>query len=186
MKNKHPKIFIICGKARHGKDTIGNIISDYYNKIGKKGIKLAYGSYIKEYAKNISDWDGNDTAKPRALLQELGTEVIRNQIDEMFFVKRLCNDLKVYSFYMDYITIPDGRFKEEIDTPRSMFDNVIVIRVNRPNFKSPLTKKQQLHPTETALDDYKHYDYVVSNDGTIEDLEYKIHKILEEVDSNES
>ena len=29
LKEKQPKIYIICGKARHGKDTINEIIRNY-------------------------------------------------------------------------------------------------------------------------------------------------------------
>ena len=45
------KIFIICGKARHGKDTTAEIIDKYFEKNGKKVINLQYSSYLKEYAK---------------------------------------------------------------------------------------------------------------------------------------
>lgn len=53
--------------------------------------------YIKEYAKRISDWDGNDETKPRTLLQVLGTDIIRNTIDDKFFINRTIEDIKVYS-----------------------------------------------------------------------------------------
>ena len=97
------KIYVICGKARHGKDTTALAIKKAYSD--KKVINLSYGSYIKEFAKNISDWDGSEETKPRELLQHLGTEVIRNNIDKDFFIKRLCNDIRVYSYYFDVITI---------------------------------------------------------------------------------
>lgn len=186
MESKHPKIFIICGKARHGKDTIGGFIKDYYDKKNQKGLRLAYGDYIKNYAKAISGWDGNEETKPRELLQKLGTDIIRNDLGSMFFVEKMCDDIKVYSYFMDYLYISDGRFHEEVDTPRDVFDNVIVIRVNRKNFVSPLTIEQQNHLTETALDDYDNYDYVIDNSGTLDELKDKVFKILEEVENHES
>ena len=73
------KIFVISGKARHGKDTVALDIKEIYEKKGLRVINLAYGSYIKEYAKKISDWDGKEESKPRELLQELGTDVIRKK-----------------------------------------------------------------------------------------------------------
>lgn len=173
------KIFIIAGKARNGKDTVANMIKEIYKD--KKVINLSYGSYIKMYAKNISDWDGSDETKPRKLLQTLGTEVIRKNIDEDFFIKRLCDDIRVYSYYFDVITISDARFPKEIDTPKELFENVYTIKVNRPNYKSPLTNNEQNHSTETALENYDKYDYVIENDSTLEKLKEKVDKILKEV-----
>ena len=170
------KIFIVAGKARHGKDTVASMIRDIYSD--KKCINLSYGSYIKDYAMKISDWDGLEETKPRELLQHLGTEVIRNNIDEEFFIKRLCDDIKVYSYYFDVATISDARFPEEIDIPRDMFSDVFVIKVVRENFESNLTEEQKKHRTETALDDYDNYDYVIYNDGSLEDLEEKVKKMV--------
>ena len=173
------KIFVIAGKARHGKDTVAGIIKEIYKD--KKVINLSYGSYIKEYAKKISDWDGSEETKPRELLQNLGTEVIRKNIDEDFFIKRLCDDIRVYSYYFDIITISDARFPKEIDTPKSLFKNVYSIKVVRDGFSSPLSDKQQAHSTETALDNYDNYDFVIENNGTIEELNEKVKQIIEDV-----
>lgn len=174
------KIYIIAGKARHGKDTIKDFIHKIYDD--KKCINLSYGSYIKEYAMKISDWDGSDETKPRTLLQELGTDIIRNKIDEHFFIKRLCDDIKVYSYFFEVATISDARFPDELDIPREMFDDVIIIKVVRSNFETPLSSKEQVHRTETALDNYDNYDYVIENDGTLDDLEEKVKKIVEKVE----
>jgi len=183
--SKNPNIFIICGKARHGKDTIGNIIKKIYDEKEKSYINIQYSSYIKEYAKKITDWDGSEETKPRSLLQELGTSVIRKNIDEMFFIDRIIGDIKVYSYYFDNVIITDARAKKEVDTPKKEFNKVIAIRVIRPNFDNGLTEEQKNHFTEIDLDDYDKFDYEVLNDGTISDLEVKIRKIIEEVDNNE-
>ena len=174
------KIYVICGKARHGKDTTALAIKKAYGD--KKVINLSYGSYIKEFAKNISDWDGRDETKPRELLQHLGTEVIRNNIDEDFFIKRLCNDIRVYSYYFDVITISDARFPDEIITPKKLFDDVITIKVIRDNFETNLSKSEQKHSTETALDGFDDYDYVIENNGTIDELDKRVLKIVKEVE----
>ena len=174
------KIYVICGKARHGKDTTALAIKKAYKD--KKVINLSYGSYIKEFAKNISDWDGSEETKPRELLQHLGTEVIRNNIDKDFFIKRLCNDIRVYSYYFDVITISDARFPDEIITPKKLFDNVSTLKVVRSNFDTNLTLEEQKHSTETALDEFDDYDYVIENNGTIDELDKKVLKIVKEVE----
>lgn len=178
LKEKQPKIYIICGKARHGKDTIAEMIQDIYKEKQKDILNLQYSSYIKEYAKKISDWDGSEETKPRELLQQLGTQVIREKIDELFFVKRMIGDIQVYSYFFDALTISDARFKVEADMPREKFDDVVIIHVVRPNFDNGLTEEQKKHRTEIDFDDYDKYNYTIINDGTLEELRQKVEEII--------
>ena len=177
------KIIIISGKARAGKDTTANMLKEIC--IDKKIINLQYSSYIKEYAKKISNWDGREETKPRELLQQLGTDIIRKRIDDEFFIKKIIDDIKVYSFFFDVITISDARFKKEIDNIRNVFDNVVTVRIVRPNFDNGLTEEQKKHPSEVDLDDYDKFDYDLINDGTLEDLKVKVERLVEVI-NNES
>lgn len=176
------KVIIISGKARVGKDTTAGYIKEYYDNEGVKSINLSFASYLKEYAKKISDWDGSDENKPRELLQKLGTSIIREQIDKEFFIKRIIGDIKVYSYFFDVVTISDARFPEEIDKIRENFNNVISINVIRTNFDNELTLDQSKHYTEVALDGYNKYDYELLNDGTLKDLNNKVINLMKEVD----
>ncbi len=182
MNKEDTILFIISGKARHGKDTTADIIKDYYEEKKKKIIGLHYVSCLKEYAKKISGWDGSDDTKPRSLLQELSTDIIRKQINQDFFIERTIQDIKVYSYYFDVITIADTRLKVEIEKTKPTIKNTITIRINRPNFDNGLTLEQKNHITEVDLDDYDKFDYKIENDGTIEDLRKKIYEILDEVE----
>ncbi len=179
MEEKETKIIIIGGKARAGKHTTAGFLKEIYESKGKKVLNIQYSSYIKEYAKKISDWDGSEETKPRALLQQLGTDIIRNKIDELFFTKKIIDDLKVYSFFFDVITISDARFKIEIDEPRKVFDNITALRIVRPNFDNGLTEEQKKHRSEVDLDDYNGFNYEVINDGTLEELKEKLEKLTE-------
>ena len=49
----------------------------------------------------------------------------------------------------------------------------ILIRINRPGFEDT-----DEHKSETALDNYDGFDYVIENDSSIDDLIHKIHNIL--------
>lgn len=177
------KIYMISGKARHGKDTVASMIEKVYNEKGKKIIVLQFSSYIKEYAKKISNWDGSEETKPRALLQELGTEVIRSKIDPLFFVNRIIGDIKVYSYYFDAIVVSDVRTKAEIDIPRQNFEDIVALKVYRPDFNNGLTLEQQKHFTEIDLDDYDKFDYEIINDSTLEQLEDKVRKMVDHYES---
>ena len=181
MENKNPKIFIISGKARAGKDTTAGYIKNIYESKNLKVLNLQYSSYIKEYAKKISNWDGSEDTKPRELLQKLGTDIIRKNLGDNFFVNKLIEDIKVYSYFFDVITISDARFKIEIDIPKQYFNNIYAIRIERPYFNNGLTEEQKNHPTEIDLDDYDKFNYKIINDGTLYDLSCKVRQMIEEV-----
>lgn len=174
MNQKEPIIFIIAGKARAGKDTTAKIIKKYAENKDLKVINLQFSSYIKMYAKNITNWDGSEETKPRTLLQELSTDVIRKKIDSFFFINRIIEDIKVYSFYADIITISDTRLPEELDTISNTFHNVHKVLIKRPSFDNNLTDKEKQHLTEIALDNYTDYNLIINNDKTLEDLEITV------------
>ncbi len=172
------KIFVIGGKARQGKDTFCSMIRSYYKSKNIKSINLQFSSYIKEYAKKIANWDGDETDKPRYLLQEIGVKILREKIDPLFLVKRMVNDIKVYSNYFDVITISDARAIDEVETIKNSFENVITIRITRPNFDNGLSESEKNDFTETNLDNYHNFDYEIINDGTIDDLKEKFNELM--------
>lgn len=152
--NKNPKIFILSGKAKSGKNYVADIISDYY----KNSIQISYAYYLKQYVKKISNWDGLEETKPRTLLQSLGIDLIK-KIDKELLIRRVMEDIKVYSYFFDVIIVTDARLKEEIIIPKNLFD-CITIRINGKD--NHLTLEQKNHITETDLDNYK-FDYVINN-----------------------
>ena len=152
--NKNPKIFILSGKAKSGKNYVADIISDYY----KNSIQISYAYYLKQYVKKISNWDGLEETKPRTLLQTLGIDLIK-KIDKELLIRRVMEDIKVYSYFFDVIIVTDARLKEEIIIPKNLF-NCITIRINGKD--NDLTLEQKNHITETDLDNYK-FDYVINN-----------------------
>lgn len=177
-KKKLEKVIVISGKARAGKDTTAVLMKELYEKSGKSVIVLQFSSTIKDYAKIITDWDGSDESKPREFLQVLGTDIIRKNIDEKFFIKRMIQDILVYSYFYDVVIISDVRFKFEIESIRNSFQNVVSINVKRPLYDAGLTIKQESHPSEVDLDNYSGYDYEIINDGSLDDLKEKVVDIV--------
>lgn len=171
---KNTKIFILCGKSGNGKTLTSDYIINHYKN--KKCISISYAMYLKEYAKNILGFDITEANKPRELLQYLGVELIKAHINENLLVNRIIEDIKVYSYFFDVIIISDARFKNEIDSIKSNFDNATSIHLYGKS--GSLTNKQQDHLTETALNDYKNYDYEINNNSTMEELYRKIDKVL--------
>lgn len=179
---KNSKIFLLAGKARTGKDTVAKVLTDYYEKQNKMVVQFGFSDYIKGYAMKITNWDGSDETKPRDLLDIIGTDIVRKQISEDFFINRICEDIMVYKYFFDVIIISGARFPNELDIPKKLFKNVVVIKMERPNFENNLTDKQKKHITEHSLEDYENYDYLITNDSDIKNLENKVKKMIEEVE----
>lgn len=174
---KNPKIYIITGKAENGKNEVAKIIKEFYENKNQKAINIAYASYLKQYAKEIINWDGNEQTKPREFLQKIGIELIQKQINNRLLIDRIIDDIRVYSYFFDIITISDARLIDEIEEIKKTNDNVTVINVYGKENK--LTEEQKKHLTETGLDNYNNYDYKIKNDGNIELLKKTIYNILE-------
>lgn len=175
FKKHNSKLIILTGKAQSGKNASANIIKKYLEKQNKKTVIISYAKYLKDYAKEITNWNGRESTKPREFLQQIGVELIKNQIDENMLINRIKEDIKVYEYFFDVIIISDARFKEEIENIKT--NNTIVIKVDGKENK--LTNNQKQHITETALDDYKKYDYIIENKTTKQNLKQQIEKIME-------
>ena len=130
------KIWLFSAKARHGKDTACQYLKKLYVNDNKKVAHDLYAKYIKGYAKDFFGWDGSEETKPRAFLQNIGTEIIRNRLNKPnFHVDRVCEDIEILSDYFDAFLISDVRFPNEIEKPRDKFgDNVVSVRIVRINF----------------------------------------------------
>ena len=171
------RIIILSGKARSGKDIVADMIVDYYKN--KKVKKLSYAFYLKNYVRNISNWN-NDLDKPRELLQTIGIDLIKNKIDNKLLINRVIEDIKVYSYFYDIMVITDARLIDEIEDIKNNFNDVITIRINR-DIDNKLKENEKNHITETNLDNYK-FDYVIDNNDDCKILEKRVNEVLEGID----
>lgn len=169
------KIFIISGIARSGKTETAKIIENFYKE--KKCITISFAYYLKDYIKRITGWDGSEDTKPRELLQNLGIELIKNKIDSRLLINRIIQDIEVFSYFYDIIIISDARLVDEIESIKEKYPNSISIRINRENLDNGLTIQEKKHITETGLDNYHDFDYIVNN-SNYEDLVKEIENIL--------
>lgn len=172
------KIFLVCGASRHGKDTVGGFIEQYCMDNNIKVCRTQISKYLKMYVKDYFGWDGSEETKPRTLLQQLGTDIIREKMNKpYFFANRTVEDLEILSCFFDVAMVTDIRVPLEIEKVKEKFDDVVVIRVNRINFETEMTVEQQKHKIENALNDYNDYDYILTND-TLEQLEQDVIEVL--------
>ena len=190
----------ISGKAGAGKDTVCKMIVYtlwYYNysqRLSPFGIEH-YNEQVLQYYNLINriDWyqtsfadklkqclsiilktnrsafEDNEFKKcniawlgmsVRELLQKFGT-AIRNEVCDDFWVKACLKDFEDDNNYL----ITDVRFKSEAKGIKEK--GGIIIRVNRDGAGAGN------HISEVDLDDYS-FDYVINNDGDMEDLLLKV------------
>ena len=109
-------------------------------------------------------FDWLDGMTGREFLQKLGTAV-RNEVHPEFWTRALFIKEK----NNQNLIIPDVRFPNEAQIVKD--HGGILIRIERPSAGAGN------HISETALDDYKGWDIVIDNVGTLEDL-YKQVKFL--------
>jgi hypothetical protein len=80
-----------------------------------------------------------------------------------FFTDRMLDDIKVYEQFADVVVVDDVRLPGEIEVIKEVYDDVTSILVINQFGDSKLTVEEQVHPTETALENYDKFDYTVIN-----------------------
>jgi hypothetical protein len=175
----------ITGKAGSGKDTIGDYLVKQY---GFK--KIALADPIKRLVKDVfalddyTVYDRIAREKPlkrwkgwtvRKLLQFIGTELFRNNIDDAVWVKSLW--YKVQDDKENNYTINDIRFPNEQQfLKKNAKKNFICLKVTRPKCAGKVGLKK--HASE-AYD--LEGDFCIENNETFEKLYNKVDEIMGKV-----
>ncbi len=108
----------------------------------------------------------------RRLMHAIGTDAGRNYLDPDMWVKATEDEIsKLWGASEKGIVIPDLRMKNEASFIQNGWGG-LVIRVERPGLL-----EETGHESEHDLDDWD-FDHVVSNDGTLDDLRWKIFNLL--------
>ena len=160
---------------------------------------------LDEYSnlnENQRNWLKLVKLTPRLILQLLGTECGRKIIHPNIWVNSLMSEYNTItmSYHNDILIgrpdecrgkicyypgynekevfpnwiITDVRFPNEAKAIKAK--GGIIIKINRTN-NTIETSGIQKHESEIALDNYK-FDDIIENDGTLEDLFYKVHEII--------
>lgn len=166
------KIVVISGKQFSGKDTVANILRDILGDFIlaplAQAIKLEFGEKKNLTLKEI------EMNKPlyRAELIELGNK--RRAEDQKYWIKRVLSR-------KENIIVPDIRLSYELETFKK--NEAVTIRVE--SGRDERAKRGKLvsedDSTETDLDNVKGWDYVIQNNGTVEQLRKKVLKIAKEI-----
>lgn len=114
------------------------------------------------------------TAMSRLLLQNVGTDLFRNQISEDYWVNIMID--KVRKSPAEYYIITDCRFPNEIEAFVDAGFSVHTIRIIDAGFsRIPNRDANDLHSSENSLNFECKYN--VENNGTIDDLRKRANEI---------
>jgi hypothetical protein len=177
----------LCGRARHGKDTIADyLVSNYkFQKYSfanplKRGCMELFGFTEEQVFGELKEVvDPLWGCTPRQMLQVLGTELLQLHVQEYIpsFKENIGRKVWVKCFNRYYnntenknITIADVRFDHEVEGIKSL--GGIIIKVLRPGMVDG-----DLHASEVGIDNIS-YDHLIINDGDLNDLYLKIDNIL--------
>ena len=85
----------------------------------------------------------------------------------------------INTYFYDIIIINDARLVDEIEEVKQKYKDSICIRIIRDK-ENNLTDIEKKHITETALDNYNNFDYIINN-NSYEELESNLINILRSV-----
>jgi ABC-type oligopeptide transport system ATPase subunit len=199
MSNR--KVIGLVGKLQSGKTTVADIILDYYKKDYNIICKYSFADLLKTMILNAGICTAEElwekkTEFSRLMLQKIGTEIIRKQVSDIFWVQKMSE--KIAETFMGspseniLIVIDDVRFLNEARLIKSgnrtirgvsgysLYDGTL-IRITRPSLDQ--NKIENKHLSETEQDEIL-VDYEIINDGSLIFLKEKIVHILKSLETN--
>lgn len=175
----------ILGRKRVGKDTATDYLCMKYGfeKVAlaeplKKACKVLFNFSDDQLYEQKDVIDSRYGIPPRVVLQYLGTDIFRNDINKLipniennFWVNLTIDSYEKRTSMNDKIrmAVSDVRFQNEVDKIRE--NDGIIVKIVNP------TAIIDEYETQTGIDNVT-YDYVIVNDGTKYDLYAKIDDIM--------
>lgn len=139
-----------------------------HGQLGVRSVRLS------ELIEKLGPEKAKEHPEVRRLYQRMGTEVGRKTIDPGLWVKLVFQGIRKTTD----LVISDVRFVNELSAISSR--EGYVWRIVRPG--AGLEGQQANHVSEKELhDDGLYYDYVLYNDGTLEDLAKKVASALYDI-----
>ena len=175
----NPKIILVGGEARHGKNSTCDYLEYSLNQINKSCLQINFGDYVKfcyaMYDKGSKETIFDRTIENRSGWQNFGTEKVRS-LDPNFWVNTVIRFVELMKEDYDYILISDMRFMEEYFTWFEYGYIPMTIHVERLGFDNGLTEEQKNHKSENVMKDFKYHYYLKAHN--LEELHKEIDKQL--------
>lgn len=189
-------IFLVSGKAGSGKDEFCASAKAYIESLPETHhgtVRFAFADAVKDIAHAIG-WDGVKDKKGRGLLQGIGDGA--RKYDPHVWVKKMLSRIEKYygnhlgyrkKDWEDILFLSDCRYPNEIDMPKEWASTkngvkAVSIRIIRPvEFDNGLTPEQKLNTSETALDKYINYDYIILNNRSLKEFQQECVELTKQI-----
>lgn len=178
------RIIGIGHKAEHGKDTLGIFLHECIPNSVLAAFATApkekAAEYTNESIEKFNTHEGKNEYLPqydmtrRDILIKIAEEE-KTAKGQDIWIDTLFEQVQQT---ISTLIITDVRFSNEADAIRKR--GGILINVTRPGI--PLSTR----PSETALDNYTHWNYHILNNGSLEDLKEKSEVCVAQIHKNES
>lgn len=185
------QVILVSGKINSGKNTVVDLIREFLgdvvgNEFFARPLKelcrdsfkplVAYLNHLTEcgqfpYFINDDSWFERKNPVTRHILQIVGTEIVR-RIEPNYWIDETIKNIR--SRREPIITISDVRFPNEIQEIERLFP-VLKVRINRDDARP---EPQNEHISETALDNYKAWNVIIGNNGTLQDLREDVEGLI--------
>ncbi len=156
-------LIALTGKMTSGKTALAQ---ELCRTLGFK--KFAFGDQVKIHCikAGLLTQEESDQKTPyaRFIWQHIATNLIRDQVDQNYWIKKLDIDIRAYKREKDII-IDDLRFFNEADYVRSK--GGYIIRITRPDIIA--TEKELAHRSEAEQDNIQ-ANYIIENEARLQDL----------------
>lgn len=162
------KIIAISGKMGNGKDAVAQALKRTLEDENNRVRIVHFGDLVKATCIWYYDWNREKDEAGRHLLQTVGTDIVRNTYDELYWARYVCTMLKLSKDHWDVAIIPDLRFDNELQKLFWTFgkENVKHIQVLARYDVDKWSKKAKSHVSEHALNYSKFIpDVIVHNNG---------------------
>ena len=186
---------IICfvGRMGSGKDTAASVLIEEYGYVHR-----SFAGKVKDVASTVFGWNREKLNgctpldrewreivdefwgfSPRFALQKIGTEMFREIIDPNVWVKSLLMDIPETSEEDTVIT--DCRFPNEYEALRKRGAKFVFV----DRYQVSSSSRHEQHVSESYVDSMKGAcDYLLENNGTLEDMRREVKKIAKNVGLN--
>ena len=163
----------LSGKARSGKDTVADAL------VSKRTfVRIGMADQMKTVVALLFGWNSEHThgrlketiddfwgMSPRQVMQRFGTDAMRREFGDDFWVRTMERQLARYAAGTNFV-IPDIRFPNEAEMVKRLGGQVWRLeRLDGPVIEA------STHPSETALDDYKGFDKILRAPTGVENLQ---------------
>ena len=122
---------------------------------------------------DIQDRPGLTAVTVRRILQWWGTEYRRAQ-DPDYWTKAWGHKVARLDLHKTLVLVDDVRFMNELNVIREF--GGLIVKIERPGFDGANN-----HSSETSLDEYRQWDGIIVNDGTLEQFGRKVEALAGEI-----